>query len=100
MAAMWSLIISLLLLLLPIAPSSSIKFPLEGNVYPVSHFYATLNIGEPAKPYFLDVDTGSNLTWLECDHPVHGCKGCHLVTTNNTRFCNMTYCVQFVILCV
>uniref|UniRef100_N1QSK7 Aspartic proteinase Asp1 n=1 Tax=Aegilops tauschii TaxID=37682 RepID=N1QSK7_AEGTA len=78
MAAMWSLIISLLLLLLPIAPSSSIKFPLEGNVYPVSHFYATLNIGEPAKPYFLDVDTGSNLTWLECDHPVHGCKGCHL----------------------
>ncbi|VAI25729.1 unnamed protein product [Triticum turgidum subsp. durum] len=77
MAAMRSPIIGLLLLLLPIAPSSSIKFPLEGNVYPVGHFYATLNIGEPAKPYFLDVDTGSNLTWLECHHPVHGCKGCH-----------------------
>ncbi|KAI4996523.1 hypothetical protein ZWY2020_051443 [Hordeum vulgare] len=77
MAAMWSPIIGLLLLLLPLGPSSAIKFPLEGNVYPVGHFYATLNIGEPAKPYFLDVDTGSNLTWLECHHPVHGCKGCH-----------------------
>jgi hypothetical protein len=33
------------------------------------HFYVTMSIGEPAKPYFLDIDTGSALTWLECDAP-------------------------------
>ncbi|KAF7062665.1 hypothetical protein CFC21_069240 [Triticum aestivum] len=77
MAAMWCPIIGLLLLLLPLGPSSAIKFPLIGNVYPDGHFYATLQIGKPLKPYFLDIDTGSNLTWLECKHPDHGCKGCN-----------------------
>ncbi|XP_044384265.1 aspartic proteinase Asp1 isoform X3 [Triticum aestivum] len=76
MAAMWSRIIGLLLLL-PLGPSSAIKFPLIGNVYPDGHFYATLQIGHPLKPYFLDIDTGSNLTWLECDLPHQRCKGCH-----------------------
>uniref|UniRef100_A0A453E221 Peptidase A1 domain-containing protein n=1 Tax=Aegilops tauschii subsp. strangulata TaxID=200361 RepID=A0A453E221_AEGTS len=77
MAAMWCPIIGLLLLLLPLGPSSAIKFPLIGNVYPDGHFYATLQIGKPLKTYFLDIDTGSNLTWLECEHPDHGCKGCN-----------------------
>ncbi|EMS61227.1 Aspartic proteinase Asp1 [Triticum urartu] len=76
MAAMWCPIIGLLLLL-PLGPSSAIKFPLIGNIYPDGHFYATLQIGKPLKPYFLDIDTGSNLTWLECKHPDHGCNGCN-----------------------
>jgi hypothetical protein len=33
-----------------------------------------MNIGVPAKPYFLDIDTGSDLTWVECDAP---CQSCH-----------------------
>ncbi|OMO61124.1 hypothetical protein COLO4_33549 [Corchorus olitorius] len=39
----------------------------------VEHFNAdryynvTINIGQPPKPYFLDLDTGSDLTWLQCD---------------------------------
>ncbi|XBI34391.1 hypothetical protein VPH35_120204 [Triticum aestivum] len=76
MAAMWSPIIGLLLLLLQLAPSSSsyIQLPLEGSVHPVGYFYVTMNIG--GKPYSLDIDTGSNLTWLECKYPGHQCNTC------------------------
>lgn len=35
-------------------------------------------VGDPPKPYFLDVDTGSDLTWLQCDAPCVRCsKGPH-----------------------
>ncbi|NP_001292779.1 Aspartic proteinase Asp1 [Zea mays] len=77
----------LLLLLLPLAatpsraatmarsPSSSTAvFQLQGDVYPTGHYYVTMNIGNPAKPYFLDVDTGSDLTWLQCDAPCRSCN--------------------------
>ncbi|KAL0369270.1 UNVERIFIED_CONTAM: Aspartic proteinase Asp1 [Sesamum calycinum] len=53
--------------------SSSVLFPLSGNVYPEGYYYVTINIGRPPKPYFLDIDTGSDLTWLQCDAP---CKKC------------------------
>ncbi|KAM3196494.1 hypothetical protein ACQJBY_072263 [Aegilops geniculata] len=76
MAAMWSPITGLLLLLLQLAPSSSsyIQLPLQGSVHPVGYFYVTMNIG--GKPYSLDIDTGSNLTWLECKYPGHRCNPC------------------------
>lgn len=45
-----------------------------------SHYYITMNIGDPAKPYFLDVDTGSDLTWLQCDAPCQSCNKVQLVT--------------------
>ncbi|KAG0492258.1 hypothetical protein HPP92_005656 [Vanilla planifolia] len=32
-------------------------------------YYVTIGIGNPPKPYFLDVDTGSDLTWVQCDAP-------------------------------
>ncbi|XP_050229980.1 aspartic proteinase Asp1 isoform X2 [Mercurialis annua] len=53
--------------------ASSLVFPLHGNVYPAGYYNVTLNIGQPAKPYFLDVDTGSDLTWLQCDAPCQHC---------------------------
>ncbi|XP_052310278.1 aspartic proteinase Asp1 isoform X5 [Populus trichocarpa] len=52
---------------------SSIVLPLHGNVYPTGFYNVTLNIGQPSKPYFLDVDTGSDLTWLQCDVPRAQC---------------------------
>ncbi|KAJ6305550.1 hypothetical protein OIU78_020985 [Salix suchowensis] len=52
---------------------SSIVLPLHGNVYPNGYYNVTLNIGQPSKPYFLDVDTGSDLTWLQCDAPCVHC---------------------------
>ncbi|KAL5555217.1 hypothetical protein UlMin_037453 [Ulmus minor] len=52
---------------------SSVVFPIHGNVYPIGHYNVTLNIGQPPKPYFLDPDTGSDLTWLQCDAPCVQC---------------------------
>ncbi|KAJ8535716.1 hypothetical protein K7X08_023436 [Anisodus acutangulus] len=52
---------------------SSIVFPLTGNVYPKGYYQVTLNVGQPPKPYFLDIDTGSDLTWLQCDAPCRKC---------------------------
>lgn len=38
----------------------------------------SLNVGRPPKLYDLDIDTGSDLTWLQCDAP---CTGCTKVTS-------------------
>ncbi|KAG8091111.1 hypothetical protein GUJ93_ZPchr0011g28103 [Zizania palustris] len=88
-AARWPAIIGLMAILLPFAPfparaatlarsppssTSSAVFQLHGDVYPTGHYYVTMNIGDPAKPYFLDVDTGSDLTWLQCDAPCQSCN--------------------------
>ncbi|GFS40116.1 eukaryotic aspartyl protease family protein [Actinidia rufa] len=52
---------------------SSLIFPVTGDVYPKGYYHVTLNIGRPPKPYFLDIDTGSDLTWLQCDAPCTKC---------------------------
>nr|CAB3456278.1 unnamed protein product [Digitaria exilis] len=64
-------ILPLLLLVLLFVPSSSshVKFDLKGNVYPEGHISVAIKIGDPAKEYYLDVDTGSILTWLQCHDP-------------------------------
>ncbi|GFP80361.1 aspartic proteinase asp1 [Phtheirospermum japonicum] len=41
-------------------------FPLDGNVYPRGYYTAKISIGRPPKAYVLDIDTGSDLTWLTC----------------------------------
>lgn len=53
---------------------SSVVFPVYGNVYPLGIYYVSINIGNPPKPYFLDVDTGSDVTWLQCDAPCVSCS--------------------------
>ncbi|KAK2445100.1 hypothetical protein P8452_22831 [Trifolium repens] len=53
---------------------SSVVFPVHGNVYPVGFYNVTLSIGHPPRPYFLDIDTGSDLTWLQCDAPCSRCS--------------------------
>ncbi|XP_038695846.1 aspartic proteinase Asp1-like isoform X2 [Tripterygium wilfordii] len=52
---------------------SSVVFPIEGNVYPIGYYYAMVNIGNPPKLYDLDIDTGSDLTWVQCDAPCVSC---------------------------
>ncbi|KAI3451613.1 hypothetical protein Pfo_008278 [Paulownia fortunei] len=52
---------------------SSIIFPLYGNVYPNGFYFVQVYLGYPPKPYFLDPDTGSDLTWLQCDAPCVRC---------------------------
>ncbi|GAA0172238.1 aspartic protease [Lithospermum erythrorhizon] len=53
--------------------ASTVVFPVHGNVYPKGYYHVTLYIGQPPKPYFLDIDTGSDLTWLQCDAPCARC---------------------------
>ncbi|KAG9131303.1 hypothetical protein Leryth_006127 [Lithospermum erythrorhizon] len=57
---------------------SSAIFPIKGNVYPNGLYYTVMLVGNPPKPYFLDMDTGSDLTWIQCDAPCTSCaKGPH-----------------------
>lgn len=37
------------------------------------YYHVTINVGQPPKPYFFDIDTGSDLTWLQCDAPCAKC---------------------------
>ncbi|KAH8508946.1 hypothetical protein H0E87_010906 [Populus deltoides] len=52
---------------------SSVFFRVTGNVYPTGYYSVILNIGNPPKAFDFDIDTGSDLTWVQCDAP---CKGC------------------------
>lgn len=52
--------------------SSSI-LPVRGNVFPDGLYYTSILVGSPPKRYFLDVDTGSDLTWIQCDAPCTSC---------------------------
>ncbi|KAK1371149.1 Aspartic proteinase Asp1 [Heracleum sosnowskyi] len=52
---------------------SSVVLPVSGNVYPKGYYHANLNIGDPPRPYSLDIDTGSDVTWLQCDAPCTKC---------------------------
>ncbi|KAI3884574.1 hypothetical protein MKX03_028456 [Papaver bracteatum] len=36
-------------------------------------YYTLLHVGNPGNTYYLDMDTGSDLTWIQCDAP---CKRC------------------------
>jgi len=38
-----------------------------------------MHIGNPAKLYYLDMDTGSDLTWLQCDAPCRSCATVRLL---------------------
>ncbi|KAJ7969679.1 Aspartic proteinase Asp1 [Quillaja saponaria] len=57
--------------------SSSI-FPVRGNIHPDGLYFTHVLVGSPPKRYFLDIDTGSDLTWIQCDAPCTSCaKGAH-----------------------
>ncbi|XP_022141111.1 aspartic proteinase Asp1-like isoform X2 [Momordica charantia] len=52
---------------------ASVLFSVQGNVYPLGYFTVSINIGNPPKIFELDIDTGSDLTWVQCDAPCTGC---------------------------
>uniref|UniRef100_A0A7N0VBS9 Aspartic proteinase Asp1 n=1 Tax=Kalanchoe fedtschenkoi TaxID=63787 RepID=A0A7N0VBS9_KALFE len=57
----------------PKSSGSSAVFPVQGNVYPDGVYTVALKIGKRPQPYTLDIDTGSDLTWLQCDAPCVSC---------------------------
>uniref|UniRef100_A0A7N0TB76 Aspartic proteinase Asp1 n=1 Tax=Kalanchoe fedtschenkoi TaxID=63787 RepID=A0A7N0TB76_KALFE len=70
-------------------------FPVQGNVYPDGVYSVALKIGKRSQPYILDIDTGSDLTWLQCDAPCVHCtkKPPYLYKPyNNLVRCNDAMC--------
>ncbi|GLJ25069.1 hypothetical protein SUGI_0479620 [Cryptomeria japonica] len=48
-------------------------FGLEGKVFPNGIYYIKALIGTPPKEYYLHIDTGSDLTWLQCNSDTRSC---------------------------
>lgn len=77
---------------------STAVFPVTGNVYPLGYYSVTFKIGNPPKLYELDIDTGSDLTWVQCNAP---CTGCTLPPEslyhpkNNLVACKDPFCSAF-----
>ncbi|KAL3693322.1 hypothetical protein R1sor_006973 [Riccia sorocarpa] len=46
--------------------SAVADFPLDGNEYYVGLYYTELGLGTPPQRYFVQVDTGSDLLWVNC----------------------------------
>ncbi|KAM0908864.1 hypothetical protein ACQ4PT_015198 [Festuca glaucescens] len=69
---------SFLLPLYPKKPGDGAGVKGSTAAVPERRYYTSINIGNPARPYFLDVDTGTDLTWIQCDAPCTNCtKGPH-----------------------
>ncbi|KAK9278806.1 hypothetical protein L1049_028385 [Liquidambar formosana] len=61
-----------------VAADSSTLLPVRGDIYPNGLYFTYMLVGTPPRPYFLDVDTGSDLTWVQCNAPCSSCaKGSH-----------------------
>ncbi|KAH0926146.1 hypothetical protein HID58_018402 [Brassica napus] len=60
--------------------SSTTILPVAGDVYPNGLYFTRILVG---KHYFyLDIDTGSDLTWVQCDAPCRSCaKGANQLYT-------------------
>ncbi|XP_050203427.1 aspartyl protease APCB1 [Mercurialis annua] len=52
---------------------SSTVFPVRGSVYPDGVYFTYILVGTPPRPYYLDIDTASDLTWIQCDAPCTSC---------------------------
>ncbi|CAL5340856.1 unnamed protein product [Camellia sinensis] len=49
------------------------------------YYHVTHYIGHPPKPCFLDIDTGSDLTWLQCDAPCTKCTPATKLVTKSIK---------------
>ncbi|VVB00810.1 unnamed protein product [Arabis nemorensis] len=47
-------------------------FPVGGNVYPNGLYFTRILVGD-GHYFHLDIDTGSDLTWIQCDAPCTSC---------------------------
>ena len=56
------------------------------------YYSVSLQIGNPPKDFTFDVDTGSDLTWVQCDAP---CSGCTVVYIYIIRFIFLSKSTSF-----
>lgn len=63
--------------------------------FPICRYYSvSLSIGNPPKLFELDIDTGSDLTWVQCDAPCTGCTKVNVLDKNyntSNRFSSWLY---------
>ncbi|XP_047327273.1 aspartic proteinase Asp1-like [Impatiens glandulifera] len=52
-------------------PGSSLVFPIQGDISRNGFYSTMLYFGNPPKPFILDIDTGSDLTWVQCAASSH-----------------------------
>ncbi|GFP82046.1 aspartic proteinase asp1 [Phtheirospermum japonicum] len=74
----------------PNSGRSTIFLPITGNVHPLGYYTVTISIGNPPAQFVLDVDTGSDLTWVPCKGsptPSYDPK------SGNIVFCNDPECL-------
>ncbi|XP_042431017.1 aspartic proteinase 36-like [Zingiber officinale] len=57
-----------------LAASGLVNFPVEGssNPFTVGLYYTHVKLGNPAKEYYVQIDTGSDVLWVTCN-PCDGC---------------------------
>uniref|UniRef100_A0A2P2JH68 Peptidase A1 domain-containing protein n=1 Tax=Rhizophora mucronata TaxID=61149 RepID=A0A2P2JH68_RHIMU len=55
------------------AIDSSAILPVRGNVFPDGLYFTSVLVGSPPRQYYLDIDTGSDLAWIQCDAPCTSC---------------------------
>ncbi|KAI6690933.1 hypothetical protein NL676_027761 [Syzygium grande] len=68
----------------PSRSGSSLILPLGGKVYSDEFIYVSIDIG--GKAFKMDIDTGSVLTWVECDLSCNGCT---------QGFCYLDVCLSY-----
>ncbi|XP_020272485.1 aspartic proteinase-like protein 2 [Asparagus officinalis] len=51
-----------------------VDFPVEGSANPftVGLYFTRVKLGNPSKEFYVQIDTGSDILWVNCD----GCNGC------------------------
>ncbi|KAF8377047.1 hypothetical protein HHK36_030419 [Tetracentron sinense] len=71
---------------------------MEMHAYPKGSYYVSLDVGQPPKPYYFDIDTGIDLTWLQCDYPCISCTEAphplYKPPKKNEVFQNDTLCIS------
>lgn len=61
-----------------VTSSKTAVLPINGDTFLDGLYYTQILVGSPPRPYFVDIDTGSDLTWIQCDAPCISCsKGPH-----------------------
>ncbi|PKA51113.1 Aspartic proteinase-like protein 2 [Apostasia shenzhenica] len=56
------------------APAGVVDFPVEGsaNPYTVGLYFTRVQLGNPPKEFYVQIDTGSDILWVTCN-PCNGC---------------------------
>lgn len=76
------MVVFLFLCFISYAPLCDVVYENLLNLIVISlcrYYSVSLSIGNPGKRFDLDIDTGSDLTWVQCDAPCTGCTKVNLL---------------------